>query len=63
MKTKIILIVASVVLIIINIILIATGNTSMSSTIAHFSGKYPIIPCGIGILIGHWLWRVGEYKE
>ena len=63
MKTKISLIIISSVAIILNIILIATGNTSMSATIQKISGSYPIIPVAVGILVGHWFWPVGGIKK
>ena len=63
MKTKISLIVISSVAIILNIILIATGNKSMSATIQSVMGNYPIIGVAIGIFVGHWAWPVGGLKN
>lgn len=62
-KTKIIIISITSVAIIANVILLATGNSSISETIQTVSGKYPIIPGAIGIIIGHWFWPVGGLKK
>jgi len=63
MKTKIIIIIISTVAIVTNIILIATGNNSISATIQKVMGNYPIIGVAIGILVGHWAWPVGGLKK
>jgi hypothetical protein len=54
----IILLAGTGVFIITNIILIATGNSSFSQTIQGAAGQYPVIPFGLGVLMGHWLWPV-----
>lgn len=63
MKTKITIIIISSVAIIANIILIATGNNSISATIQNISGNYPVVPLAIGVVVGHWFWNVGGLKK
>lgn len=56
--TKIVLIVITSVAIVANIILIATGNNSMSQVIKDTAGKFPVVPFAVGVLCGHWFWNV-----
>jgi len=59
MKTKIVILIITGAAIIANIVLLATGNNSISATIQALSGKYPVIPLAIGVCCGHWFWPVG----
>lgn len=59
---KITLIVVSCALVIANIVIIATGNHSMSRVIQDTAGKFLIIPFGAGVLCGHWFWPIRRDK-
>ena len=62
-KTKIVLIVLTSVAVVVNIVLIATGNNSMSQVIQDTSGKFPVIPFAVGVLAGHFFWRVKDVEK
>jgi hypothetical protein len=59
-KAKIIIISVASVAIVANIVLLATGNSSISYTIQNLSGKYPVIPFAVGFLCGHWFFPIAK---
>jgi hypothetical protein len=61
--TGIILITITAILIVWDIITGAMNNHStISELITTLSTRYPIIPFGFGILMGHFFWQV-DYKK
>ena len=56
MKTKIIILVITVIAIVVDIILVVTDHTTISRQMLEWSGKYPVVPFGVGFLMGHLFW-------
>ena len=55
--TDVLILVAVSILVAVNVYFaLSEKRSTISSRITHYSGRYPMIPFALGVLVGHWLW-------